>query len=102
MIARLQNLEVTMGKLRLRSCDRMLMRRGPVECVAVEKLHDDGLCHVVAVIELSKDDEDPTVRFVGMRPFDEDRDDFWELTRLGCNLVKGIRPMVSNSEAGPR
>lgn len=97
MIARLVNLEVTCESLRLRSCDRFLRRTGPMTHLAIEKIHPDGVHHhVIATIELQKDGEDPMVHFIGMRPFDEDRDEFWDLAKLGCALVRGVEPGLTS------
>jgi hypothetical protein len=91
MIARLAKLELTTDDWRLRSCDSRLSPSGAATHVAIERMHPDGLCHVVAVIELGN--EGPSLRTIGMRPFDEGYgEDFWAFAKLGCELVRGIQP----------
>lgn len=70
----------------VQTADRCFLSSGAPECITIMR---PG--YVVAWIE-PRDDEDPDVHFVGTRPFHEDRDAFWEVTKLACEFAKLLKP----------
>jgi hypothetical protein len=70
----------------VRSANKHFLSEKPHTCITIQR---PG--YVVAWIE-PRGDREPDVHFVGMRPFkEEDRDGFWEVTRIACEFAKVMR-----------
>lgn len=72
-------------ELGLRSCGKHLLREG-VEHTTAEIIKWQGdTCFVLAY--WVKDSEGYDLKFVGSRPFNEDRDTFWLLAKQGQRML---------------